>query len=107
MEREAGRSLERFFDRWIYGSTLPRLTFGYSVESSPSGQEVVLRFEQLGDLFDVPVTVTLQSHDRRSVDVVVPITERTVDKRVRFDGSLRSVAISRDDGTIAEVSKAP
>ncbi len=34
MEREAGRPLERFFDRWIYGSTLPRVTFSYRVEST-------------------------------------------------------------------------
>ena len=27
MELEAGRPLDRFFDRWIYGSKLPRLAF--------------------------------------------------------------------------------
>jgi hypothetical protein len=107
MEREAGRPLERFFERWIYGSTLPRVTFSYRVESTAGGQEVVLHFEQSGELFDLPVTVTLQYGDRRSVDVVVPVTDQTVDKRVALDGPLRSVEISRDDGMIAEVSKAP
>jgi hypothetical protein len=107
MEREAGQPLERFFDRWIYGSTLPRVTFSYRVESTAGGQEVVLHFEQSGELFDLPVTVTLQYGDRRSVDVVVPVTDRTVDKRVALDGPLRSVEISRDDGMIAELSKAP
>jgi peptidase M1-like protein len=107
MEQEAGRPLERFFERWIYGSTLPRVTFSYRVESTAGGQEVVLHFEQSGELFDLPVTVTLQYSDRRSVDVVVPVTEQTVDKRVALDGPLRSVEISRDDGMIAEVSKAP
>ena len=33
MEAESGRSLERFFERWIYGSTLPRLTFTLSRRS--------------------------------------------------------------------------
>ena len=107
MEREAGRPLERFFDRWIYGSTLPQVTFSYRVESTTGGQEVVLHFEQSGELFDLPITVTLQYGDRRSVDVVVPVTDRTVDKRVALDGPLRSLEISRDDGMIAEVSKAP
>jgi hypothetical protein len=107
MEREAGRPLERFFERWIYGSTLPRVTFGYRIESTAAGQELVLHFEQSGELFDLPVTVTLQFADRRSVDVVVPVTDRTVDKRVALDGPLRSVEISRDDGMVAEVSKAP
>jgi hypothetical protein len=107
MEREAGQPLERFFERWIYGSTLPKVTFSYRVESTAAGQEVVLHFEQSGELFDLPVTVTLQYGDRRSVDVVVPVTDQTVDKRVALDGPLRSVEISRDDGMIAEVSKAP
>jgi len=107
MEREAGRPLERFFDRWIYGSTLPRVSFSYRVESTAGGQELVLHFEQSGELFDLPVTVTLQYADRRSVDVVVPVTDQTVDKRVALDGPLRSVDISRDDGMIAEVSRAP
>ena len=107
MERESGRPLDRFFDRWIYGSTLPRVTFNYRVESTAGGQELVLHFEQAGDLFDLPVTVTLQYADRRSVDIVVPVTDRRVDKRVALDGPLRSVEISRDDGTLAEVSKAP
>jgi hypothetical protein len=107
MERESGRPLERFFDRWIYGSTLPRVTFGYRIESTAAGQELVLHFEQSGELFDLPVTVTLQYADRRSVDVVVRVTDRTVDKRVALDGPLRSVEISRDDGMLAEVSKAP
>jgi len=107
MEQESGRSLGRFFERWIYGSTLPRVTFSYRVESTAGGQEVVLHFEQSGELFDLPVTVTLQYSDRRSVDVVVPVTDQTVDKRVALDGPLRSVEISRDDGMIAEVSKAP
>ena len=82
MEAEAGRSLERFFERWIYGSTLPRVTFSYRVESAAGGQEVVLRFEQTGEIFDLPVTVTLQYADRRSVDVVVPVTDASVDMRV-------------------------
>src|SRR5207245_11346606 len=75
MEAESDRPLERFFERWIYGSTLPRLTFAFHVESSAGRQEVVLHFEQPGDVFDVPVTVTLQYADRRPVDVLVPITD--------------------------------
>ncbi|MDO8794131.1 MAG: M1 family aminopeptidase, partial [Vicinamibacterales bacterium] len=38
MEWESGRSLGRFFERWIYGSTLPRLNFSYRVD----GENVVL-----------------------------------------------------------------
>src|SRR5262249_2497578 len=74
MEAESDRSLERFFERWIYSSALPRLKFAYRVEPSSTGQELVLHFEQTGDVFDVPVTLTLQYADRKAVDLVVPVT---------------------------------
>ena len=101
MEAESGWQLERFFERWIYGSTLPKLQFSYRVE----GSEVVLHIEQVGELFDLPLTVTLQYADRKLVDVMIPVTAGTVEKRVALAGTLRRVDISKDDGTMAEVVK--
>jgi hypothetical protein len=101
MEKESGKELERFFDRWIYGSTLPRLKVSHRVE----GSEVVLRVEQIGEIFDVPVTVTLQYADRKPVDVLVPVTDRTVDHRTPLEGVLRGIDISKEDGTMAEIVK--
>jgi peptidase M1-like protein len=101
MEQESGQSLDRFFERWIYGATLPRLKIGYRVE----GTDVVLRAEQIGEIFDVPVTITLQYSDRKPVDVVVRVTEQVVEQRVALAGVLRGIEISKDDGTLAEVVK--
>jgi hypothetical protein len=97
MEAEARRPLDRFFDRWIYGSTLPRLMFSYRVD----GEHVVLHIDQVGELFDVPVTVTLQYADRTSADVVIPVTDRSVDLRVPLRGMLRTAGISKDDLSLA------
>ena len=70
--QETGRSLARFFERWIYGFSLPKVKFSYRVE----GNDVVLHAEQMGEIFDVPLTVILQyAGDRR--------TER----RLRVDGA--------------------
>ena len=107
MEWESGVSLERFMERWVYGSTLPDLTFSYRVESSGGRQELVLQFEQVGDLFDVPIAVTIEYADRRVTDVSVPVTERSVEMRVPLDGALRSVNINNDDGAIANIRRAP
>jgi aminopeptidase N len=101
MENESGRSLERFFDRWIYGSTLPKLKLAHHVE----GNEVALRVEQIGEIFDVPITLTLQYADRKPVDVKMAVTERSVEQRVALEGVLRGVEISKDDGTMAEIIK--
>jgi hypothetical protein len=101
METESGQSLERFFERWIYGSTLPTVKLAYRIE----GNEVVLSIEQIGEIFDVPVTVTLQYADKRPVDVVVVATDRTAEKRVPLTGVLRGVEFNKDDGTLADVVK--
>ncbi len=102
MEAASGRSLERFFERWIYGSTLPRLKFSYAVD----GPDVALRVEQLGEeVFDVPLVVSLQYSDHKPVDVVIPVTDRTVEKRVPREGTLRGVDVLKDVGILADVMK--
>jgi aminopeptidase N len=99
MEAETTVALDRFFERWIYGSTLPKLKLGYRVE----GNEVVLHVDQLGEVFDVPVTVTLQYADRKPEDVIVRVTDRSVDMRVPLAGVLRGIVFNKDDGTLADV----
>jgi aminopeptidase N len=105
MEAESGRSLERFFERWVYGSSLPQLRFSYRVEPEQNGsRDVVLRFDQTGELFDVPVTLVLQYSDKPQVEVIVPVTARTTEKRVALAGALRRVEVVADD-TLAEVRR--
>jgi aminopeptidase N len=104
MEIESGRSLQRFFDRWIHGSTLPQLTYAYDVRSSPVN-EVAVRIEQSGDLFDIPVTVTLEFRDRSTRDVVISVTEARVDVRIPLEGPLRSLRVSERDGTLARARR--
>ena len=85
----------------IYGATLPKVKLAYRVE----GNEVVVSVEQIGDVFDVPVTVTLQYADRKPVDVVVVATDRTTEKRVPLAGVLRGIEFNKDDGGLVEIVK--
>ena len=72
MEAESGRVLDRFFERWIYGSGIPRIRYGSQI----GDKQVVMRFEQAGDqVFDIPVTVTLTYADGRTSNVVVPVSD--------------------------------
>jgi aminopeptidase N len=100
MEAEYGGSLERFFERWIYESGLPRVRYSTAVE----GQELVVRFEQLGDIFDIPVTVTLQYGDK-NVEEVVAITTTAMEKRIPIAGTLRGVEINADYGALGTFEK--
>ena len=75
------------------------MTFSYRVEASSgpggpngsAGQTAVLHFEQTGDVFDFPLTVTLQYADRKPADVTIPITDKVVEMRVPLEGALRGV----------------
>jgi aminopeptidase N len=97
-EAETGRSLERFFERWIYSAALPRLRYGTTIGE----RDVTVRFEQLGELvFDVPVTVTIVYADGRSTDVVVPVTEKDVLQKIPVEGQVRNVQVNRDSAAIA------
>jgi hypothetical protein len=101
MEAEADRPLARFFDRWIYGTALPNLGLTHRVE----GSEVILRVEQRGEVFEVPVVISLQYSDRPPHDVVVPVTASLVEVRVPLAGTLRGVDLSRDDVSLAEIAR--
>ncbi len=98
-EEESGKSLERYFERWIYNSELPVLRYSSGVE----GTDVVVRFEQLTSLlFDVPVTVTVTYANGRMQDVVVPVTEKQVEHRFRAEGPVRQIQINRDHAALAQ-----
>jgi hypothetical protein len=99
MEIEGDRPLGRFFERWIYGTRLPRLSFSYQVNYG----EVVLNIEQTGEIFDLPVVVTLRYADGSSADVIVPVTDAVAHLTVPLAGMLRSAEISREEPPLAEI----
>jgi hypothetical protein len=105
MEAESGRSLERFFERWIFESGIPRLRYSTSVE----GQELVVRVDQVrasaeAPLYDVPLTISLQYADK-TVEEVIAVTEATVEKRIPLAGTLKDVDVNADGAAIAVISR--
>jgi hypothetical protein len=103
-EEVAGRSLERFFDRWIYGAELPTLRYS----SAFGGGKVSVRFEQVGTLlFDVPVTVTILYADGRTQDEVVAVTDQRVEWAVATDRPVKQVQVNRDYAAVAIFERLP
>ena len=101
MAAESGRDLDRFFSKWIYDTALPRVRFTTVVD----GDTLRIRYEQAGDPFDVPVTVSLQYADGRSEDVVVPVTEASGEHVVPLTGALRGVEVNEDGGALGTFDK--
>jgi hypothetical protein len=96
-------TLLRAMDLRLYA---PSVMFDFRVEPRQRVRASPGRFEQSGEIFDLPITVTLQYADRRNVDILVPVTDRVVEKRVALDGTLRSAEINKEDGALVEVLKA-
>lgn len=107
-EVESGRSLDDFFRRWIHEFDVPALRFDYRTEpraGAPDASDVVLRFRQEGEVFEVPVTVTLSYRSGAEESVVVAVTEPTTELRVPLRGALRDVDVNRDNAALAEIRR--
>ena len=101
METASKRDLTRFFERWIYDNAIPRLRFSSAVE----GQELVVKFEQTGDVFDIPVTVGITYVDGKTAEFIVPVTEATTETRFPLTGAVRSVEPNVDDAAVAHFER--
>ena len=102
-EAESGRSLTAFFDRWIHEDDLPDVTFSYRIVSGSDGREAVLRFEQRGKLFEVPIAVTLRYRGNDRETLIVPVAGAVTEVRVPLRGRLRDVEVNEDGGALVEV----
>jgi hypothetical protein len=98
-EAESGQVLDRFFERWIYGTEIPRVSYRTAVAE----REVIVRFEQIGQLiFDIPVTVSLVYADGRTKDSVVVLADKVTEATIAAEGTVRQVQVNRDFAAIAE-----
>ena len=57
---------------------------------------MVIRFDQGTRVFDLPITVSVQSMDGSFKDVVVKLTEQVVEQRIPVTGKIRAVRVNRD-----------
>jgi hypothetical protein len=103
MEAASGRPLDRFFDRWFYASALPSIALRYRPETKDGARTLALRVDQTGEIFDLPITVVLTFSGRAPETITIPVTDRTVERRIPLDGALRGVDVGKDDGTLADV----
>ena len=101
MEAASRRELTPFFEAWVYGAAIPSLKFS----SRRTGNEVVLRFEHRKEVVPVPVTVRLTYANGDTREIVVPVTERVVERKVQLAGTLRRVDVNHDNAALAEVDR--
>ena len=99
-EEESGKSLERYFERWIYNSELPLLRYSTSVEGAgrrrplraAHGRPVRRAGHRHGDL----------RRTGETQEVVVPVTDKQVEHRFRAEAPVRQVQVNRDQAALAQ-----
>ena len=101
MEAASGLELERFFERWIYDNGIPRLTYTTAVE----GSELIVRFEQIGEIYDVPVTMSVTYTDGKTSEFIVVVNEATSVGTLALTGTVRSIEANPDGAAIAVIEK--
>ena len=60
-----------------------------------------MRFEQKGDVFDIPITVTIGYRDGTTEDVMVALHDRIVERTIPLKGEVRSLEVNQDGGALA------
>jgi aminopeptidase N len=101
MEAESGRDLSRFFERWVLDSGLPRLRYSTAI----GVDEVTVRIEQIGEVYDLPVTVTLLQADGKVHEEVVVLGESVTEARIRTRGPVRAVELNQDHAALAQFER--
>jgi hypothetical protein len=101
METASGRDLSRFFERWIYDNGIPRLRYSTAVE----GAELIVRFEQAGEIYDVPVTIAVTYADNKTAESVVIVNDATTVANLLLTGAVRSVEVNPDGAAVAIIEK--
>jgi aminopeptidase N len=101
MEKVSGRSLERFFETWVYGTSIPRVKFTYHV----TGTDAQLRFEQPGAVADVPITVTIAYANGTAEELVVAVAERIVERTVALKRPVRAITANQDNAALVQMEK--
>jgi hypothetical protein len=102
MEAESPVRLTRFFAQWVLGTGTPKIRV--STETDPAGATATVRVEQVGEIFDFPLTVTVQYADGKSAEVTIPVTAATVEYAIPLTGKLRRI-VTKDDLTLVEYVK--
>ncbi|HWP99349.1 MAG TPA: M1 family aminopeptidase [Vicinamibacterales bacterium] len=103
MEAASGETLDRFFEGWIFGASIPQLRVRHGVVEDET-PHLLLRIEQLQpDLFDLPVTVAIAYSDAPAQRFPVRVRDRLTELRLPLAGTLRNVQVNDDHAALVEV----
>ncbi len=96
LEETSGRDLSGFFDRWIRGDGLPELEWSAQADSAGGHPGLRLSVRQIGETYELPLSVTIESGDEDSRTEVVRVFLPEQEFRFPLAGHLRRVRLNAD-----------
>jgi hypothetical protein len=91
VEAETGRSWARFFERWIHGTSVPRVRVGW--RPGGAADRIVITIEQVGEVFDVPLRLGVHDVGGRTSAVEVGLREPIAELTVPVAGPIARVSV--------------
>jgi len=113
-ELEAGGSLERFFERWVYGADVPTVRASWDIVEpvtagadgqAPGTAGLRLIFEQGERVHDVPLTVTVAYLDGRTEQAVAVLKDDVTEVLLPATGKVRDVRYNEDGAALVRVER--
>ncbi len=114
MEAEHGRPLERFFERWVYGSDVPVIkatweqvdpvTAGADGQAPGAGMLRII-LEQGPNVHDIPMTATVLYSDGRAEEVLVVASDEVTEVQVPVTGRVRDLRLNEDYAALVKVER--
>jgi hypothetical protein len=101
MEKASSRDLQRFFDTWVYGFTVPHVKFTYHIAEDVA----TIRFEQHADPVDVPLTVTVTYASGATENIVVILADKHTERTIPLKGPVRTIAANADNAALVEIDR--
>jgi hypothetical protein len=102
MEAATGRDLTAFFEAFVFGVAIPRVSFSYR---APDANAIVVKFEHRGDVAPVPITVAVTYVSGEVDTIVVPVTERVTERKIPVKGAVRRVDVNEDNAALVEIER--
>jgi len=99
-EASSSMSLERFFDRWVLSSGLPRVRVDTAIADDRFS--AVVTVEQQGDVYDLPLRLVVQYVDGPDENVIVPITLPRTSIPLTRDRAIRRISVD-DRVTLGDI----
>ena len=66
------------------------------------GNDLAVHIDQLSEIFEMPVVLTVEFAERSKTNLVIPISDRSLDRRFPLSAAVRSVEINKEDGGLAD-----